>query len=89
MRLLFSKEYFFNLSDKEGQDVVWVVFEPFRTWSKIQKFKSFYGCYIQVSVHLSLYFGEVSTYVREEIFLHELRPFGDPDIIWVVLPFLY
>ena len=32
---------------------------------------------------------EVSTFVREEIFLHEVRPFLLPDTVWVVLPFLY
>ena len=33
--------------------------------------------------------GGVSTFVSEEIFLHELHPFLAPDIIWVVFPFLY
>ena len=35
------------------------------------------------------YIGEVGTFVREEIFLHEVRPFLLPDTVWVVLPFLY
>ena len=36
-------------------DTVWVVFAKFRNWSKIEnKIKSFYGCNIQVSFHLSL-----------------------------------
>ena len=34
-----------------------MVFKPFRTWSKINKFKeSFYRCKIQVSLHMSLNF---------------------------------
>ena len=38
-----------------GQGMVWVVFEPFRTWSeKLKKLKTLYGCNIQVSFRLSL-----------------------------------
>ena len=56
---------------------------------KLKKLKSFYGCNIQVSVHLSLYLAS-SAHFSEKIYIfHELRPFWALDIIWVVLPFLY
>ena len=33
--------------------------------------------------------GGVSTSVREEIFIHGVRPFLLPDTVWVILPLLY
>ena len=84
-----SQFYFFRIKARKGGTLYGLFSSRLDLGQKLKIFKILLRMQYSGFSPPVIVIGEVSTSVREEIFLHEPRPFLAWDIIWVVLPLFY